>query len=228
MLYSFEKLLELESLGEVSSSVVDSVRSELQSIITDGEWYDCEFETWKSALASVGLMDIEINFSGFCCKGDGASFVTGWIDKSLLINFFSTSFEASESIGVVDGKEYFIPWLVHKANGYRYNPAFSKLAYIQDWIDIKISRCWGAGNYSHESTCEVDFWFRGKHDSRVGRLAESFRDAVEEFRYDISRAIYRDLEEQYEALCEDSNLIDYCDANDLMFSEDGSLEFLVR
>lgn len=240
--YTFQELLDLYEKKKIKESVLERVRQWLGDANTDDNWYEYDYELWEKALESIGLMDPKIQFSGFWSQGDGASFTADWIDKEKLIRFFASDTDKSEKIECVDGVEQFWPWLVHQADGYHRNPNFLKLLYVQDYMEIGIVR--GTSNYSHEKTCYVEFEFRDdgewvskknpdnpywEKDSvwkskypRLRKLADDFKEAVEQLRLDLSKAIYKCLESSYEGLRSDESLKDLAEANDYTFTIEGS------
>lgn len=227
----FSELLDLNSSGVVSDDVVDKAKQNLGEINTDYGWDECVVSVWKEAMESIGLMGPEISYTGFWSQGDGASFTTEWVDISKLIEFLGSDIPKINKIDFDGDKEDFKSWLCYKANGYQYNPNFKKLLLLQDDINLKILR--DSHHYSHENTCSVDKEvifrrenFKGyweKDCPRLKKLIDDFFDAVEQLRLDFSRAIYKDLEEHYNFLQEDTDsLKELAEANDYEFDSFGN------
>ena len=240
--YTFQELLDLYEKKKIKESALDNARNWLKEVNTSDSWYESVYEQWKSALESIGMIDPDISFSGFWSQGDGASFVCKWIDKELLIKFLASDTDKCERIEVdPDGKEQFWPWIVHMANGYHRNPNFTKLLHVLDYIEIGIVR--GSGNYVHENSCSVEFEFRDDGEwvsekepnrpywasdskwkskyPKLRKLADDFNESVSQLRLDLSKAIYKHLEEEYEYRCEDEQLKELAEANEYTFTISG-------
>lgn len=59
---------------------------------------------------------------------------------------------------------------------------------------------------------------------RVERMLNRFEAAAEELRLRLCQAIYVDLEEVYDYLTDEEQLLDMADANDYTFNTDGERE----
>jgi len=218
---------ELRELGDPQA--IERARQWLADGQTDHDWYGYEYDLWKTALAQIGFEHAEIEFSGFGSQGDGASF-TASVNLTKLIDFLAMPPAASE---VIAGQpEAFRGYVVHKCNGVRANPKFSRL----HWIALDgahVTR--GNRSYCHEGTCAFeagDIGDTGEYVSdtsgsgnwksdtpRVRQLYNDFVEAAEALRRDICLAIYRDLDAQYEYLTGDHEAIaDFADANEYTFT----------
>lgn len=222
-IYTFAELLELEKNKKISSQAMDKVRSYLQDVATDGDWYDYVYGVWKEALEQIGFGDIDISFRGFCSQGDGASFTAKVWDFEKLIRFMGRKIRPSKRIlSGKDGKENFLPWIVHKIAGKVDCPQYRKLLNMRDSFDefelmpnhvsMDIVRNHSGGNYVHEYTCKVDW----EHSDRgmkeeTEELLDAFAKDVEELRCDLCKAIHANLEEEYDALTSDDNYLQYED-----------------
>lgn len=223
--YTFGELLQAnEKKKKVSDLAVGKARQWLQEGVTDDHWHEFLLGDWKTALGSVGFLDAEINFSGFHSQGDGASF-TSAVDLETLIRFMSNPPEASNGVWVNNGKEVWGPWIVHKAGGVRSNKKFGVLLRAIDKCNMKVER--KSHHYSHEKTCGLD-----ADCLASGKVTEAtwkdFVEAVEELRKDLCRAIYKDLNGEYEFLSSDEQLIQSSEANDWTFDESGHRDTGVR
>jgi hypothetical protein len=228
-LYSFAELLKADERGEAYSGAVEKVRGWLQSAATDHEWWDYSYEEWGNVLHQVGFEAADIRFSGFCCQGDGASFVAdGNVEK--LIAFLSTDIRPGEH-NPEDLRPYAMAQLGWVAPG-SVDPEHARLwPTVEDLGRVWIDRT--GHSYVHENTCEVrdeledsdqydvsglPFW-----EEYVIPLWERFVDDVEGLRVGLCRAIYKWLETEYDYLTSDEALIEMAEANDWMFDEDGNV-----
>lgn len=234
--FTFGELLKLEKRKKVTSAAVEKARTWLWEGATDHGWYDYTFEEWGKALASVGFDNAEINFTGFWCQGDGACF-TARVDLRVLIPFLANPPEAREPLDYDGEEEIWPPWVVFKAKGVSGNPEFARLLAIVDHLDMGVERIWGGGNYSHEGMCRVmgellsDGWtttggqrhrkFLWARRPTLDGVWDDFVKAAERLRYDLCKAIYKDLEAEHEHLTSDESLADASDANDWHFDRHG-------
>lgn len=231
--YTFQELIEANEAGDVTELALEKAREWLQEDATDDGWWECTYEQWQEALAQIGFDNVKISFSGFSCQGDGASF-TADVDARKLCAFMSEKIEPSEI--TYDGKtEDFRGWIVKKCGGvgtdYHY-------LFLANSVSATVKRCYGAGNYSHEGTCEFladdvgDYGDEDDDTELIGQLTrhtrenlfESFVNDAEELRRDLCHAIYDSLRDEYEDLPSDEYLIDSSEANEWTFDEDGNRE----
>ena len=111
-LYTFKELLELEKKKEISSAVMDKVRSWLKEGNTGEGWFEYVYDKWNNALKQIGFTDPNIAFSGFWSQGDGASFTAG-VDTETMLKFLMNKGKPSERLRF-DGKpEDFANWIRH-------------------------------------------------------------------------------------------------------------------
>jgi hypothetical protein len=206
---------ELKELG--STKAIDKARQWLQDAITDGEWHEYILELWQSALSQIGFTDPRISYSGFWSQGDGASF-TAKIDVAALAEFLANPPAASDCIS--GDPEDFRPYIVHKCGGVARNPKYAKLARITDWIDAEIHRT--DSHYAHWNTCSTRIELTGHRVPKlIDKLVLEFRDDVETLRKDISKAIYKSLEQEYEDQRSEESITDFAEANEYTFTKDG-------
>jgi hypothetical protein len=210
--YTFQELIDLNKGTE-------KARQWLCEAATSFDWYDCVYETWVEALDQIGFTDAKINFSGFGCQGDGASFTSN-IDVERLATFLST--EIAPENCIKGDPEDFRPWIVHKCRGVPTNHAYRRLAGLGEYLSCKVVRT--SHSYSHELTCGVEVEVFGGRADKVDALAGAFEKDVETLRYALCKAIYRDLEKEYEYLTSDEALLEMAEANDYTFTINGTRE----
>ena len=226
--WPYAELLKDESY---SSTARERATQTLREWATMDDWHEYTLDTWKQALASIGFESPEIEFSGFCSQGDGASFTAG-IDAKLLLEFMSSVIEPRDCIDAsADGKgEDFRAYLCHKTT-FRGNPEWAALLpYVDDFDGINIERL--GHRYSHGHTCALnaaDFDLSDHEGTplstdataKLKALHDDWLDSLERFRLDLCTAIYRLLEEEYEYLQSEEVLIENAEANLYLFDEQG-------
>ncbi len=225
LVYLFQELLDAEAAGDMSPRAVARARADLIETHTSHEWYEFGFELWAQALDEIGFEDAEIEFSGFCGQGDGASF-TAIVDLEKLVRFLATEIEPADHVNVVDGKEVFAPYVVHKIGGKPPpNPRYTRLT--STWIVVNASVKRDFHNYSHKHTCSVhhgDIHFGNDGYSDTLAVWEAFLEDAEMLRRDLCVALYDDLEAEYEAMTSDEALADFSEANDITYDHFGKLD----
>ena len=221
-LYTFKELVDLEKFGTLTRAC-EKARQWLQEGQTDHDWWEHTYATWKSALDQIGFKDADISFSGFWSQGDGASFTCKSVDMEQLIGFLLSDAQPNKVISY-DGKtEDFRGWILHKVGGKPEADAkFDKLIGKVYAEVTRISR-----QYSHHNTCDFGL---NEDDSEFfestanQKLANELGVLCERLRVDTCHAIYKDLEEEYEWLTKDEQLIETAEANDYTFNENGEME----
>jgi len=219
-IYTFGELIEASKRKEVKPVAVERAREWMIEGLQCFDWWDQTYEDWKQALEQIGFDNADISFSGFSSQGDGASFTCKSVDVGKLKAFMSTDIQASQ---VIDSEpEDFRPWLVWKAKGK--SPANRQYRRIPaDYVQAEIKRI--SHHYSHENTCTFEITGSGRHETpRVDKILNAFEKDVEHLRRDLCRAIYRDLEEDYEYMVSDEQLIESAEANDYTFDALGHRE----
>jgi hypothetical protein len=221
-IYTFQELLDLHKAGKATSKAIENAREWLRESATDHDWYEFTTDCWKEALAQIGFTDAKIAFSGFWSQGDGASF-TANIDIEKLANFLATEITPSKTIAGTP--EDFRPWLADKAGNHKAtNAKYRRLVTLGYFLyPSKVERT--SHNYSHERTCRVNIEFNtvGRAD-KVEALLNEFESDAETLRLALCRAIYKDLEEDYDSQTSDESLTEFADGNDYTFTLGGKRE----
>lgn len=210
-------LAELMERGDAAA--VDAARQWVREVATDYDWYDSVYEYWQSALAQIGFPDAEIAFTGFWSQGDGASFTCTAVDLDKLTAFLAAGVAPG---GVAfDGKtEDFRPWIVEKIGGKR-TADYRRLVAGVDYVDCSVARDRRVGNYVHENTCTFVADQYRRRAPRFDALLAEFAEDGEQLRRDLCRAIYADLESEYNDLTSDENVDELADANGWTFDAAG-------
>lgn len=239
IVYAFKELLDLNKEGKVTPKAIERARSWLREAATDFDWHSCVLDFWEHSLDQIGFENAEIAFSGFWSQGDGASF-TATVDLEKLVAFLGDTIEANNGVEVVDGKEQFLPYVVHLLGRKPTNPKYRRLLSVQDRIqDLAVERT--SHHYSHERTCRFtaslnddghyedthktsDKWRWVSNTPKVRRLFNSFVKDVEDLRLKLCQAIYEMLEADYWDRTSDEQLLDLAEANDYTFEANGRRE----
>lgn len=108
------KTYEVYKFNELPEEAKTKVLENYRDINTDYEWYDMEFDYWKSELETLGYLNAKIYFTGFCSQGDGACF-TADIDLVEWLKAHKLSKKYSELLKYQDCFTYSI---THRSNYY--------------------------------------------------------------------------------------------------------------
>ena len=188
--YSFEELPKNIQIG-----TLDLYRDwNLNSWNTNG-WADFVIENEKEDLISYGFESPEIQFSGFCSQGDGASF-TADVDLEKWI------------LAVPTYRDKFRIFL---------NPDMEFNAVI--FRKKNAPFC----HYSHDKTIEADVTITKDCTEEVGKLADELQDALTEDAQETSRSIYLELEKEYEYLSSDEAIKESFIDNEYQFTAEGKI-----
>ena len=214
---SYQETIESITL---SSRAKDKARQWMIESATDEGWNEFTLDEWKTALSQIGFENAEIAFNGFWSQGDGASF-TADCDASKLIEFLKSTAAPTEYVGM-DGN--YIPYVLHQL-GWKSSQS-ENFSALKDYVgSAKVMR--SSSRYFHENTCsfEIELFvdgFESNEANAMGELCDKFESACESLRKELSKAIYKALERDYNYLTEDEHLIELAEANDYLFDENGN------
>lgn len=155
-------------------------------------------ERYKEILENVGFEDPEINYSGFYCQGDGASFTTKNVDIEKFINYL----------------------LMCEYHYFEKMVNFWFIAADKQFVDASVER---HSNYVHERSIHANV-----DDSvgiSADKL-KFLEDSIEEIAREFSGKIYSDLEEEWESI--NSEAYTQCELEQMedishLFSMDGRM-----
>jgi len=218
-LYTFQELLDAESKGEMKKACQKTRDWLISAAIDNTYWYEPTIDHWTSVLKEFGFLEASIRWSGFNSQGDGASFDCESIDINRLITILlSDPMEMFDSLssGAV------IPFIAAKAN-YRPNPLYKRL--LRVGLHAEIYAPYSYTSYCHERTRAISIsgvnQFKHK---RLGALVAELQKDAEAFRLNLCKAIYRNIEADYNYLTDDKQLVEMADANDYTFNDNGERE----
>lgn len=179
-----------------------------RDINTDFNWWECTEEHTKEHLRSeYGFAMDELQWSGFCSQGDGASFTGAVWEFETLIN------KHQELLDVA--------------------PVLCKLI-LADKADLSFRLVRGGSRYSHENTVEVKLGYHrtypaddvqylivsALYDYTEEAELDSFEKAVLKLFKDEMRTVYQDLNAEYDYLTSDEAVWDTIVANELHKEEE--------
>lgn len=214
--YTFGELLDLHEKGKAEAWAVRSARHWFTEGLNTYDWWSPTYEFWEQALGQIGIEDIEISFRGFWSQGDGASF-TGGADVDRLADFLARPIRPSDRVQLRKGREEYRPWIVGQIGGKPARPQYRRLRRFSSEIGLRFLRT--DHHYAHPQTCSTSI--EAAPDEADETLLRAFEDDVEQLRRDLSKAIYRSLEAEYEYLTSDEMYRDSSEANDYTFTLGG-------
>lgn len=210
--YTYAELLELGN-----QKAINRATEWLQECATMEGWWEYVYDTWTAALAQIGFENAQIEFRDFWSQGYGASF-TADIDIEKLAAFLSSDIAAKDCIEGTP--EDFRPWIVHKCG----KPTDHRYAYLTDiGLYGEVGRT--SHHYSHENTCRVSLEYREPREhAALEAVIGEFEKDIESLRYSLCKAIYADLEAEYEYLTSEEALRELAEINEYTFRIDGRRE----
>lgn len=237
--YSFAELLRLAEKDKHFHNAADIARQEMNQWQTSdcSNWWENVYELWKAMLKSIGFQSPDIRFSGFWSQGDGASF-TANVDTEKLITFMLSKVTPADKVGVdKSGNEIYGPYLVDKIGGKpKIDPRYKRLLSddVLNAISIKIIRS-NAMRYVHERMCSVEINSDGlnhngnltrEEETKIDGLITNLETDIETLRLNISQAIYKMLEAEYDSLTTDEAYTETAEGNDIRFLSTGKINQL--
>jgi hypothetical protein len=222
---TYKELLDLHEKGKVTGAALEKAKEWLRDGATEGKFYEYEEDKWTEALEQIGFTNPEINYSGFWCQGDGASFTSG-VDAEALIRFLSKAIRPKNCIepakGDPGGKEDFTRYVSYRLKkgfgGKTTNKAYRKLLKFVDDIHCNVVRT--ETRYYNEGTCDFQGDFQG--DESLDALFDQFVKDAEELRYCLCKCIYEDYEAEHEYKSSDEAIEEDAEGNDFRFDTDGN------
>lgn len=196
---SSERTVSAYTFSELSDKAKDKARQyHHDAYISDGFWHECTIDDAKEVGKILGFDIDNIYFSGFWSQGDGACWTGDYrYEKGAPAKVAGYTGKDSELIRIAQGLQD-----IQRRNFYRLTAS------------VRVS-----GRYSHSHTMRAD----------VEDSSDPYRDAgdAEEdllglFR-DFADWIYSNLEKEYEYQTSDTVIAEYFDANDVLFTADGSV-----
>lgn len=195
--------LKLYKFDELSKEVQEKVIQNNRDINVYDDWHDWIIEDWiNEYIPKRGFDATNIYYSGFWSQGDGAMFEYGGITDELFNEFIDT----------LNLSPMRRQWLVNNL----YAGASGK----------------HSGRYSHEKCCSHSIYWEVDNgelhwSTNFYQWLESFADEFEAFiidKYkDICRELYRALEESYDYLTEERQIVETLYGQDYDYTENGDI-----
>lgn len=195
--------LKLYKFDELSKEVQEKVIQNNRDINVYDDWHDWILEDWiKVEIPNKGFDATNIYYSGFWSQGDGAMFEYGGITDELLNEFIDT----------LNLSPMRRQWLVSNL----YAGSSGK----------------HSGRYNHYNCCSHSIYWEVDngnlyHSTNLYQWIESFADEFEAFiidKYkDICRELYRALEESYDYLTEERQIVETLYGQDYDYTENGDI-----
>ena len=191
----------LYQFDELSDDAKQHAIKKLYDINVEHDWWDCTYDTIKTAGACLGIRIDDIYFSGFCSQGDGAClegnyyYRKGW-RAALRAEFGGDTLAELKRIG---------QWLQD----------VQREAFYSLTAAVKHS-----GHYYHELSTTVIV-----EDMRhsYGYTTESREADVTEALRDFMQWSYQLLRHEYDYLTSEEAIIETIEANAYEFDENGNL-----
>lgn len=193
------KTITLYEFEELPANVQEKVLDNERYInVDDSQWSEFEIEDWETKLEEMGFNSPTISFSGFCSQGDGASFTC----KSVDVAKFAKSQKASKRFA----------WLL---DGLK-----------KEIIEVNASVDRIDHHYSHENTVRADVEVLPYADGleKLCKTGNELEELLTQVVRNLSKQIYRELEQSYYALKSDDAVKETILANEYTFTINGKME----
>lgn len=163
------------------------------------EWWDYIYETWAEKLIEKGIDPRDFVFSGFWSQGDGASF-TGSLNLLQFLRAHHLDQEFPAATFFAD--DYLTASLVRGSSRYSHEHTVN--------ISLDYNYC---NDYDEDDLrCSVYETMNEELDNEWARLEETLIDICRGY----MRALYSDLQKEYEYLTSDEAVYETLEANDLL------------
>lgn len=164
--------------------------------ISFDDWYNYIIDEWTEKLEQLGFIKPSIYFTGFYSQGDGASF-TADIDIKL----------AAQKSGLFTDREINLLYTL----------------WYYGLIGASIIRT--THRYYHENTTVLEYYGELQTNWKyIEKVVNKLWKYLESTRYNLSKEIFKDLENEYNYLISDVAILETIQANDYEFYEDGNLK----
>ena len=197
--------LTVYKFNELPTEIQDKIIQKNCDINTDyNGWDDFVIEEHTEKLELIGFDDVKIRYSGFYSQGDGASFYSKTLDLFKIMQYF--------------GMDKTYPTLWKYLNEDSYN------------VGGEVGMIELGSMYSHENSVKIDGYLYLTNDEQDSIDAKQFEkesnelvEWLENWRYEYSKDIYRDLKNEYEMLCSREQIIETLEINEFEFYSDGTI-----
>lgn len=176
---------------------------------------------WKDELAENGFDDAIINFSGFWCQGDGASF-RATINTGFFLKKFKKQTKdkkTKKAINFAWKNDMLDPVIYGERDRYyhKHTVKVERNGSEPSYYDIMQDKC--EGNEFLENC------FKAIHGGEfyIEFVIDEFIDMIENERLDWCDKIYKELQDDYECQRNREYVVESIEANGYQFDEEGEL-----
>lgn len=193
------------SFEEADEKLREKILEENRYWFVEEDWWKYVYSNWEEKLEELGYLDITINFSHMYSQGAGASFV-GAIDSEIIKKRFLNEEELKflEDCTIY-GNVYRITHQYH-----HYNTISARIPDIDFSDEV---------DELHENDYDEYCKIRDMADKLLNQIELA---VIEDVR-NLSKQIYNDLEEEYDALTSNSYISERMLDSDYLFDEHGEL-----
>lgn len=202
-----QKKINLYSYADASEELKKKILENHADInVNHSSWADWTIDEEKADLEEQGFLEPTIYFSGFWSQGDGACFDIKKFDVAQYIKFHKLE------------KDF--PKITSQPA-----PFFGYIKKLDSHYSHENTRSFYVNIEESEFTLQesTEEW-RNAYMREYEKEAELLEAHIEETRYNLSKNIYKNLQNVYESLCEDEEVIATLEANEYLFNEDGQIE----
>lgn len=183
--------------NELTDKQKEKALEKYYNINTDHEWWDCEFEDFKTIASLMGIKIDNIYFAGFSSQGDGACFTGNY---------------SYEKQAIKKVKEYAPQDTeLHRIAGQLQEIQKRHLYLISATIKHN-------GHYYHELCTDIDVV-----DFNGYSIAGDDFDNITELLRDLMRWMYSQLDKQYNYLVSEKEIEETLIANEYDFTTNGEI-----
>lgn len=200
---TINKEITLYSVSDLKENpiVLKNVLDKQSHINVDNDtWYEDIIYNHTQKLKSLGFNEVEIEFSGFCSQGDGASFTCDSIDVK--------------------------KWLTETNTSKTYKRLLSLLEKDLIEVDGNIKR----DRYTHychwnTTTLHLEYNIDGERNRypNIESAIEQLDEDITNFMQSYNKKIYTELDNTYDELTSEKAIIETLEANYYEFTEDGNI-----
>ena len=186
--------IEIFKFNELDEKTKNKVLDNLRDInIHDDFWYEHVLDRYTEILEALGFYEVKINFSGFCSQGDGASFTAKFRHP-----------KNSEDMRQIEKK---LKNILSLGPTYQVFKNFILAPLTKNEIDEngEIFEVYRSGRYYHEFSIGCD----------CPNVLEVARE--------ISKMIYRELNELHDELTSNEAVIEAIGSNEYYFTKNGKI-----
>lgn len=194
--------LDIDENVDLESDLEDLVNDHRYTLVDYGDWYECVYNDLKEDMEAIGVTVEDMNFSGFCSQGDGASF-TGTIASRNMRKFMDANKLADKfPAAYMFAKEELLWVTIKRTTSYHYHEQSVSIEVSEEnlYLDFDAPLRQAVWNRM------LEVWQDEEHNKFDDAVSSILRDHMVDF--------YRNLESEYDHLTSDECIIDYLLNND--------------